>query len=176
MLQFLSGQAQLLTMKTGEIIALNFVWLILLIIGFTLAVVEMYVPGFGFPGIAGGICLIAGIALYAKTDIVAWLVMTVIVVSLLCVALSISIHSATQGRLSKSKLVLKEVAVSDESENALDYYVGKQGCATTVLRPAGIGEFEGVKLNVLSDGEFIAEGAALVVTRVEGNRIFVRRA
>ncbi len=164
---------QLLAMQTGEIIALNFVWLILLIIGFTLAVVEMYVPGFGFPGIAGGICLIAGIALYAKTDIVAWLVMTVIVIALLCIALSISIRSAMKGRLSKSKLVLKEVSVSDVSENDLSYYVGKTGRAATVLRPAGMGEFEGVKLNVLSDGEFIPEGAPLVVTRVEGNRIFV---
>ncbi len=176
MLQVSALQTQLLALEAGEIIALNFVWLILLIIGFTLAVVEMYIPGFGFPGITGGICLVAGIALYAKDDIVAWLVMTVIVVSLLCVALSISIHSATRGRLSKSKLVLKEVAVSDVSDNDLGYYVGKNGTATTVLRPAGMGEFEGIKLNILSEGEFIPEGAALVVTRVEGNRIFVRRA
>ena len=167
---------ELLALGTGELLIMNFVWLILLIIGFALVVVEMYIPGFGFPGITGTVCLIAGVALYARTDIVAWLVMTVIIVSLLCVALSISIRSAAKGRRAKSKLVLKEVAVSDVSENDLSYYIGKQGSSTTVLRPAGMGEFEGVKLNVLSDGEFIPEGTALVVTRVEGNRIFVRRA
>ena len=166
---------ELLAIGTGEIIIMNFVWLILLIIGFALVVVEMYIPGFGFPGITGTICLIAGVALYAKTDIVAWLVMTVIIVSLLCVALSISIRSAAKGRLAKSKLVLNEVATSGVGDNDLSYYVGKTGCATTVLRPAGIGEFEGVKLNVLSDGEFIPEGAQVTVTRVEGNRIFVRK-
>ena len=176
MIQFLTGQAQLLAMQTDAIIALNFLWLILLIIGFVLAVVEMYVPGFGFPGIAGGVCLLGGIALYAKDDIVAWLVMTVIVVSLLGIALSISIRSATKGRISRSKLVLNEVSVSDVTENDLSYYVGKTGRAATVLRPAGMGEFDGVKLNVQSDGEFIAEGDALIVARVEGNRIFVRRA
>ena len=166
---------ELLAIGTGEILIMNFVWLILLIIGFALVVVEMYIPGFGFPGITGTICLIAGVALYAKTDIIAWLVMTVIIVSLLCVALSISIRSAAKGRLAKSKLVLNEVSTSEVGENDLSYYVGKSGCATTVLRPAGIGEFEGVKLNILSDGEFISEGARITITRVEGNRIFVRK-
>ena len=166
---------ELLAIGTGEIIIANFVWLILLIIGFALVVVEMYIPGFGLPGVTGTLCLIAGVALYAKTDIVAWLVMTVIIVSLLCVALSISIRSAARGRLAKSKLVLNEVSTSGVSENDLSFYVGKTGCAATVLRPAGIGEFDGVKLNVLSDGEFIAEGARITVTRVEGNRIFVRK-
>jgi len=166
---------ELLAIGTGEILIANFVWLILLIIGFALVVVEMYIPGFGFPGITGTICLIAGVALYAKTDIVAWLVMTVIIVSLLCVALSFSIRSAAKGRLAKSKLVLHEVSTSGVGDNDLSYYVGRTGCATTVLRPAGIGEFDGVKLNILSDGEFIAEGAQITVTRVEGNRIFVRK-
>ena len=166
---------ELLAIGTGEILIANFVWLILLIIGVALVVVEMYIPGFGFPGITGTICLIAGVALYAKTDIVAWLVMTVIIVSLLCVALSFSIRSAAKGRLAKSKLVLNEVSTSGVGDNDLSYYVGRTGCATTVLRPAGIGEFDGVKLNILSDGEFIAEGAQITVTRVEGNRIFVRK-
>jgi len=166
---------QLLALGLGDIIALNFVWLILLIIGFCLVVVEMYIPGFGFPGITGTICLIAGVALYARTDIVAWLVMTVIIVALLCVALSISLHSAAKGRLAKSKLVLNEVA-TEVGENDLDYYLGKCGRASTVLRPAGMGEFEGIKLNILSDGEFIPEGEKIIVTRVEGNRIFVKRA
>lgn len=158
----------------GEMVITNFIWLILLIIGFCLVVVEMYIPGFGFPGIAGSVCLVAGIALYAKTDVVAWLVMTVIIVALLCVALSISIRSATRGRLAKSRLVLNEVA-TEIGENDLNYYVGKEGVAATVLRPAGIGEFEGVKLNIMTEGEFIPENVRIVVTRVEGNRIFVKK-
>jgi len=35
-------------------------------------------------------------------------------------------------------------------------------------------EFDGVKLNVVSDGEYIASGAKVIVARVEGNRIVVR--
>ena len=35
----------------------NLVWIALLIVGFFLVVVEMYIPGFGVPGISGLICL-----------------------------------------------------------------------------------------------------------------------
>ena len=76
--------------------------------------------------------------------------------------------------MAKAGLILKEVSVPEEAGDDLAYYVGKQGTARTILRPAGLGEFEGVRLNVYTDGEFIGEGAPIEVTRVEGNRIFVR--
>ena len=46
--------------------------------------------------------------------------------------------------------------------------------ATTVLRPAGTADFEGVKLDVVTEGEFIEKGRPLEVIRVEGRRIVVR--
>ena len=97
--------------------------------------------------------------------------------ALLCVALSISMRSAARGRLAKSRFVLKETSTSPaEQENALSYYVGKKGAAKTILRPAGVAEIEGVRLNVLTDGDFIDANASVTVERVEGNRIFVRKA
>ena len=57
----------------------------------------------------------------------------------------------------------------------LSYFVGKTGVAHTALRPAGIAEFDGVKLNVVSDGEFVNSGDSVRVERAEGNRIVVRK-
>lgn len=152
----------------------NLVWIVLLIAGFCLVVVEMYVPGFGLPGISGLFCLAVSIFFLADGSVVAGLVMLLVVAALLSVALYISIRSASRGRMAKSAFVLKEVSVSEDAGDDLQYYVGRKGVAKTILRPAGVGEFDGVRLNVLSDGEFIPEGAAISVTRVEGNRIFVR--
>jgi membrane-bound serine protease (ClpP class) len=42
------------------------------------------------------------------------------------------------------------------------------------LRPAGIADFEGQRVDVVSDGEFIAAGDPITVIRVDGNRIVVR--
>ncbi len=147
--------------------------IILLVVGFVLVVIEMYIPGFGAPGIIGICCLVAGVALFADNPLEA-LVVGIIVVALLCVALSISIHSVSKGRLARSKLVLNDVANPAElSERDLSYFVGHEGVTKTILRPSGMGEFEGVKLNIVSDGEFIPQGAKVKIDRVEGNRIVV---
>ena len=158
----------------NQIIIADLPAILLLVIGFVLVVVEMYVPGFGIPGISGIICLIAGVWLKADSALEA-LVLVVVLIALLCVALSIAIHSVSKGRLAKSKLVLHETATEIDrvGENDLKFYVGREGVTTTVLRPAGMGEFDGVKLNIVSDGEFIAAGEKVRVQAVEGNRIVV---
>jgi membrane-bound serine protease (ClpP class) len=53
--------------------------------------------------------------------------------------------------------------------------LGKHGTALSPLRPAGIADIEGERVDVVSDGELIEPGAQIVVTRVDGNRIVVRR-
>ena len=162
----------------AEAAAGSVIWLVLLIVGFGLVVLEVYLPGFGLPGILGSVCLIAGIALKAQSDIIIWLVMTLVIAALLCVVLSISMRSAARGRLDRSRFVLREVATEappQVSKNDLAFYVGKSGVSTTALRPSGHVEIDGVKLNVVSGGEFIAEGERVKVVSVEGNRIQVCR-
>lgn len=149
---------------------------VLLIVGFVLVVVEMYLPGFGAPGICGIVLLAGGVWALHPTPFQALMIIVAIVV-LLCIALSVCIHSASKGRLSKSKWVLRETATAQEViENPLSYYVGMRGQAITVLRPAGMAMVNGVKLNVVSDGDFIESGADIVVSSVDGNRICVSKA
>ena len=53
-------------------------------------------------------------------------------------------------------------------------FLGRHGVAVTLLRPSGTAEFEGVRLPVVSDGEFVSPGTAVQVVTVQGNRIVVR--
>lgn len=148
--------------------------LIAMVVGYVLLVVEMCIPGFGVPGIAGVILAVLGIITMQPTPGQA-LVVVVVYVLLLCAALAICLRSAAKGRLSKSRLVLNDVATKAESpENSeLAYFIGKQGVAHTMLRPAGIAEFDGVKLSVVSEGDFIEKDTPVRVERVEGKRIIV---
>ena len=50
---------------------------------------------------------------------------------------------------------------------------GRTGTAVSYLRPAGIASIEGRRVDVLTEGEFIAQGTPVRVVRVEGARIFV---
>ena len=160
--------------EMGVMIATHIPALVMMIVGYALLVVEMYVPGFGAPGISGIALLVLGFVLL-KPPLAEGLILFAILAAILCVALSVCLYSASKGRLSKSKLVLNDVAVpaSAAENNDLNYFIGREGVTHTALRPAGIGEFDGVKLNVVSDGEFVAKDRPIRVQSVEGNRIVV---
>ena len=158
----------------GSLLMGNIPVLVMMLVGVGLLVFEMYVPGFGVPGISGIALLVVGFLLLQPT-LAQGLVLFAILAAILCVALSICLYSASKGRLSKSKLVLNDVAVPADSaeNNDLNYFIGREGVTHTSLRPAGIGEFDGVKLNVVSDGEFIGKDKPIRVLSVKGNRIVV---
>lgn len=53
---------------------------------------------------------------------------------------------------------------------------GAEGVATSALRPAGVAEIHGERVDVVSDGDYIPAGEPVVVVRDEGYRRVVRRA
>jgi membrane-bound serine protease (ClpP class) len=52
--------------------------------------------------------------------------------------------------------------------------VGLEGTALSDLRPAGKANIDGRRLDVVTEGEYIEKGSAIVVTEVHGSRIIVR--
>lgn len=155
-----------------SLLAGNLPALILLLVGVGLLVFEMYIPGFGVPGMLGIATLLLGFIVLRPP----WqqgLLLAVVLAAVLCVALVVCLFTASRGRLEKSKLALKDVALGPEHLSDMDKYLGKKGVTRTALRPAGIAEFDGVKLNVVSDGEFIDQDTEIVVRNVAGNRIVV---
>lgn len=81
--------------------------------------------------------------------------------------------------LAKSPVTLrtelsKGDGVTSQAADLADY-LHKSGKALTALRPAGMAEIEGRRLDVVSRGEFIEKGARLAVITVTGNQIIVAR-
>ena len=161
-----------------EFIAANLPILVCLVVGLGLVVLEAFMPGFGLPGIAGVILhVVAVVFTWINHGPVAALGMTVILLSIIAIAISISLRSAANGKLSRSRIVLNEKESNEagyRSSEDMQVFLGKEGVTTTVLRPTGMAEFDGVKLNVVSDGEFIQPGNKVQIARVEGSRIVVR--
>ena len=103
--------------------------------------------------------------------------MTLIVLSVDAIAISLALHSATKGKLSKSKIILRDTennAAGYRSNKDMEIFLGKEGVTTTVLRPTGMAEFDGVRLNVVSEGEFVQSGVKVRIVSVEGSRVLVR--
>ena len=151
--------------------------LVLLVAGIGFLIGEIFHPGFGLPGVLGLVCLGLDILISAQT-LAQGLLMTAIAAVIVLVIFLIGASLISRGKLPK-KLVLSaengsvEGFVSGDGDGAAH---GQTGRAVTVLRPAGIAEIGGKRLDVVTQGEFIPEGSPLRVEAVEGSRIVVAAA
>ncbi len=158
-----------------NVILMNLPLVLCLITGVGLLVVEVFVPGFGLPGISGIVLLAVGIGLTWSTyGPVAGLAVTLIALALAGISISVSVKSAATGKLSRSALILNEVTPGVDHEEA-EALTGKEGVTDTVLNPVGIAEFAGVRLNVVSEGSYLEKGVRVRVQQVDGNKIIVRK-
>ncbi len=157
-------------------VGFDWIPLLCIIAGIIFVIIEMFHPGFGAPGIIGIILLVIGVILYAETLLQA-LILIVIILAILGVALVLVLQSATKGRLSKH-LVLSSSVDDDVKFSAADdlgYLIGSEGITLTVLRPSGTADFSGVRLDVVSMGEYIPKGTTVYIDKIEGNRIIVKQ-
>ena len=155
-------------------IVLNLPLILCLLAGVSLLVVEVFVPGFGLPGVSGLILTVIGVVItWRNYGPVAGLAATLIALALAGIAISVSIKSAANGKLSRSALILNEVTPTVDHEET-DALLGKTGKTVTVLNPVGFAEFDGVRLNVVTEGSYLEKDRPVQVTKVEGNKIIVK--
>ncbi|WP_432402441.1 NfeD family protein [Wukongibacter sp. M2B1] len=145
-------------------------------LGLILMVIEIYVPGFGVWGIAGITCFIVGIIVTADTLIEA-LILMMILLAIIGIIFTILLHSISKGKLPKNMVLSTSVKKEDcyIGTSDMKYFLNRQGRTLTKLRPVGTVDFDGVKLDAVSEGEFISKGTMVEVIKVDGRRIIVRK-
>jgi membrane-bound serine protease (ClpP class) len=153
--------------------------------GLILLILEIFViPGFGLAGVLGIAALISGLSLSligggATWDFILKAVSRVILSLLLAVVASLVLLRFLPRLPFGKRLILQtglDAGQGYASPPETDrQWLGKSGTAISPLRPSGIADVDGERVDVVSDGEFIESGARILVTRVDGNRIVVRR-
>lgn len=149
-----------------------------LAVGLVMLIIELFTPGFGVAGTVGLIGLAAAIILqFATGNTRVALYLLAIVLLIVILALVWFVRSFQSGKLSRSFLVLNDKisgnSVPDVSA-AKNQLIGKTGVAVTALRPAGIAEVDGKRLDVMTAGAFIEEGRPVEIVNAEGMHILVR--
>ncbi len=155
--------------------AIQILGIVVLLIGIILIGVEFYMPGFGIPGICGTICTGVGIFLTGRNTsqrIIAGVIAIVIIAVMLVISIIVFNSKKVKSPIKLDTEVQGKDLFIDSKD--MEYLIGKKGVAVTDLKPSGKGEFDGVKLDILSSGEFIKKGEPLEITEVKNNKIFVR--
>jgi membrane-bound ClpP family serine protease len=171
---------------------LTFLAILLFFLGLVLIGLEIFViPGFGVTGISGIVLIIVSLGLVTlvkKPETTQeWLDFTATLTTL-----GLGLGGAVVGAMIlawylphipwANRLVLvppaEAPALVEEAgpsgEGSLAALLGTMGVAATALRPAGMARFGEAYVDVVTEGNYVAEGARVQVIEIEGNRIVVK--
>ena len=154
----------------------NLPMLLSVLLGMALIIVEVFLPGFGLPGIAGIVLIGMGVIVAGVNfgPVVAMGILLVIIAILAVLVSWVLRHVSRSG--AHSELFLSDTQDLDAKQEDMKVLIGRCGVAQSMLRPAGIGDFDGVRLNVVTEGGFIETGSPIEIISVDANRILVRAA
>jgi membrane-bound ClpP family serine protease len=138
-----------------------------------LFLLEFFIPSLGLISVAGALAGLGSVlAAFAYGEVMGWVFLAMNVGGIPAV---VTIGFKV---LKRSPLIARDEMKAqdvDESSGArLRELIGQHGKATSMLRPAGSARILGRTWSVQTDGEWIENGTQIEVTRVEGNRIYVR--
>jgi membrane-bound serine protease (ClpP class) len=159
--------------------------LLLVSVGILLLALEAFViPGMSVAGMGGIVALVAGLAMTlvgagATVSLIITALGRVAVSILLAIAGALAVFRVLPHLPFGRRLVLETGMDADlgyvSAPDSDRHWLGRTGTALSPLRPAGIADIDGVRVDVISDGRFIEAGTAIEVTRVDGNRVVVQR-
>ena len=146
----------------------------LFVVGFLLLAAEVFLPGL-IVGTIGLLCLVASVVLVfndygASAGMLAAFVVGGLTVAGFVVWLNVFPRTFVGRRIMLFTKQAPGGAVSDHQA-----LVGESGEAITPLRPSGTARIAGKRVDVTAVGDFLEQGANLVVVAADGMRVAVRR-
>ncbi len=164
--------------------------ILLFVAGVILLFIEIFVtPGFGVVGILGVLLILGSLVLSLSgmpigvsfdTGLLTAAVSRVLIslaasIALFFAALAVLPRTRIRNRLVLAAAIDSTAAGGVEGEAIAEVLAsGAAGVAESFLRPAGIARFGERRIDVVSEGDFIEQGAKVVIVRTAGNRVVVR--
>ncbi len=165
--------------------------MLIFLLGVTLLLVEIFlIPGFGAVGVAGFILIIVGLLSAMMPQIPRFgpfnLISDYFQTSLIALSGAIVLAGVSgfiffryAHNTRAFKWVTLDTATSREAgytaSGPVDGLPGLKGQAVTSLHPGGAGEFGDRRIDVVTRGEFIDDGAPIRIVQARGRRVIVER-
>ena len=159
--------------------------ILMFVVGLILLLLEIFViPGFGIAGISGIILIIASLFLSLvgpDPSLEPGIISRAIIQLSVALLFALILIFLLVRFLPKSNIFKKFILSEEEKAHAgytsrtpLSELLGAEGISLTTLRPAGTAEFNGKRVDVVTESEYIEHGKPIIVTAVEGMRVVVR--
>lgn len=147
----------------------------LFLLGLVLLLVEAFIPNFGIIGLSGLAAVIASIIMSAATTGQG---ITMLLMALFLSGLIVFAAFRTLKRTGLWSQIILQFAETKEQGYVgpadFSHLVGRDGIALTSLRPAGVAEIDGKRVDVVTEGGFVSQSTVIRVVTVEGTRVVVR--
>lgn len=161
-------------------------------LGVGLLAVEIFVtPGFGVLGAAGALAVLISLVLamislpldvsFSTGNLTSSLFRVLLSLGVSVVLFFVAFALLPRNRFFRSALVLDTAITATASGGREGAAIqeallsGESGVAESFLRPAGIAKFGDKRIDVVSEGDFIEKGEPIVIVRVAGNRVVVKK-
>lgn len=141
----------------------------LYIIGLCAITIELFIPG-AIVGLCGAGCVITSIVLaYMHVSTLLGHILLILGVCFIPV-----FFIAWFKVLSSTFAVKASEKGFSSARDELDGLLDAEGVALTTLRPSGMANIDGNKIDVISEGEMVSKNTRIKVIDVKGNRIVVK--
>lgn len=147
--------------------------LILCVVGILAALAELVLPG-GLLGVVAALCLFgAVIATFVSYGLIAGTIALALLIVIGMVTLYCWMKHFHRLPFTR-ELMLNDAVGIDEALQERQTLTGRTGLALTDLHPSGRGDFDGRKIDVVTEGPQIAKGSKIEIVETRGPSIIVR--
>jgi membrane-bound ClpP family serine protease len=150
----------------------------IIFLGLALIAAEVYfIPGLNLAGIAGFLAILFGLGyMFAESGFTGGIMALILTGVIAGGMFYLMWQSGAWDRFVLATNLREDADTTlRESENRAKF-LGRIGRAVTPLRPTGVAEIDGERVEVMTEGEFIASGSTIRIVAMDRRRYFVRLA
>ncbi len=154
-------------------------WAVLtLVVGLIFVGAEVFIPSGGILGLLSAACLLLSVILAFNENATYGLGFLLLICLLLPVTVGVAFHywphTPFGKRLFLAQPTKEQVDPETEQLMRLEVLRGETGRTLSPLRPSGLTDFGGRRIDTITEGVMINRGELVRVVDVQGNRVVVR--
>ena len=154
---------------------------LILVLGLLLLIAELFIPSGGVLGILAAAALIGSILLAfstnphgTRTGTIFLLIVAIALPTVIGIGLKLWPKTPLGRRMLLDRPTPEEIDPHDQRDYELSRLVGRVGRTITQLRPSGMTDFDGRRVDTIAEGMIIEAGTLVRVVDVKGRRVIVR--